>query len=295
MFSSTTATPSMVPQFPRPSESHINSGESTNHAEDLPVYSANPAYESVPHSQDITRRVVKDHEKKVKRDLREAQKAEIECAKIKQLLPEIYAQLAAACDAPRPVRQRTGPAALRQQEEEQGVEIKFTSRSIDRKALRQYLPLLLADYQRQVEAEQSSTASQEEPSVHLHRSMTEPVLEHETLLQHQDTLETTAARPSLLHAVTTSQARYYDPDRMSVTPGYFDGYTQKIYFSKKFVNLWKKKANGKRENLASGIAMVLIGMKLGLPIFDLVTFTAIDLPRLALQSLTGKQTLKFRD
>lgn len=293
MFSSVATASVMAHQYSRGTGPDRSSADSTNHVEDLPVYSVNPAYETVPHPENLTRRVVRDHEKKVKRDLRDAQKAEVECAKIRKLLPEIYAQLTTACDSPRPIRQRTGPAALRQQEEEQGVEIKFTSRAIDRKALRQYLPLLLADYQRQLEAE--GGANQEEPSVLLHRSRTEPTPDHETLLQHQDTVDSGPSHPPLLHSVTTSQTRYYDPDRMSVTPGYFDGYTQKIYFSKKFVGLWKKKANGKRENLASGIAMVLIGMKLGLPIFDLFTFTAIDLPRLALQSLTGKQTLKLRD
>lgn len=270
--------------------------------DDLPAYSANPAYVSVPHPADVTRRVVKNHEKKVKKDLKEAQRAEVQCARIKKILPEIYAQLTAACDEPRVARERTGPAAFRQESEETGVEISFISRGIDQKALRQYLPILLADYQRQMEMAgtanpepTTSTVRAQDPT--LSRSVTAPELSHEDLADGEVRGDAEGpSRPALLHhSATTSQVRQYDPDRMSVTAGFFEGYTQKIYFSRKFANLWKKKENGKRENLASGIAMVLVGLKLGLPIFDLVTFAAIDCPRLALQGITGKQTLKLKD
>lgn len=258
------------------------------------MYSENPEYESVPVSSQVTRKAVKDHEKRVKQDIKDAHLAEIQIARIQKILPQIYDQLSIAVDAPRRARDLTGPAALRRRQEDEGVEISFKSRGIDQKALRRYLPVLLAEYQRQVDSgeiiHQSQTtgpvtspdASAESPEFQeLSRSLTDATL-----------VEQSTSRPTLQHAATTS--RIYNPDKMKVTAGYFEDYTQKIYFSKKFINLWKKK-DGKRENLASGVAMVLIGIKIGLPIFDLFTFAAIDVPRLALQRITGKQTLKMAD
>lgn len=122
------------------------------------------------------------------------------------------------------------------------------------------------------------------------RSNTEPVREREGSV----TEGGSSQYPPLTHAATIIAVRRYDPDRMSVSAEYFEDYTQKIYFSKQFLKLWKKK-DGKRENLAGGIAMILIGLKLGLPIFDLFTFVALDVPRLALQGITGKHTLKMKD
>lgn len=266
--------------------------------EDLPTYSEHPEYTTAPLPQNLTRRVVKDHEKRVKQDLKEAYNTEIQCAKIKQILPQIYEQLTAAVDAPRAARSTTGPAALRTVQEDAGIEISFKSRGIDQKALRDYLPALLADYQRQ-RAEEDITRDMTDRTrtmAHpLSRAATDSELVHDYQMRPETELgDAQSSRPILQHANTTGIVRHYDPDRMTVKAGYFEEYTQKIYFSKKFADLWRKK-NGRRENIASGIAMVLVGVKLGLPLFDLITFVALDVPRLTLQGITGKQKLKLKD
>lgn len=270
--------------------------------EDLPTYSEIPEYSAAPIPQNVARRVVKNHEKKVKQDLKDAYNTEVQCERIKAILPQIYAQLTTALDSPRISRSRTGPAAYRNEPEETGIEINFKSRGIDQKALREYLPALLADYARQVSDGEPSGAN---ATTQLATIRSQPLSRVTTAISSTDEQgqlnsgpigESSAqSRPSLSHANTTGSVRNYDPDRMTVKAGYFENYTQKIYFSKRFVDLWKKKNNGKREDLASGIAMILVGVKLGLPLFDLITFVALDVPRLTLQGITGKQKLKFRD
>lgn len=260
--------------------------------EDLPTYTEVPEYSKGPIPLHVTRKVVKNHEKKVKQDLKEAYNTEVQCARIKAILPQIYARLTAELDRPRVTRTTTGPAAYRSAQEVPGIEVNFKSRGIDQKALRDHLPALLADYARQVSGQEpgnnSANLSDDTDSHPLSRNASEAEVEAQ--------IEATSARPPLRHASTSSSLLNCDPDRLSVKAGYFEAYTQKIYFSKRFVDLWRKDHNsGKREDLASGIAMVLVGVKLGLPLFDLITFAVLDVPRLTLQGITGKQKLKIRD
>lgn len=279
-----------------------NSAHGDSVHEDLPIYSAQPEYASVPHDEQLVRSAVKVHEKKLKRDLAQAKRAEIQCERIKKILPQIYEQLNEAVNRPRSQRIRTGPAALRRQEDlDSGIEICFKSRGIDQQALRDYLPVLLSDYQRQMEAEETSDTVGHSAdmitnsnTIDRTRSAPEPYHNSDGLLQSEGLLANTR-QESLTQTRTAGATRYYDPERLSVEAGYFERYSQKIYFSKNFVNLWKKKESGKRDNLASGIAMVLVGMKIGLPMFDLFTFAILDVPRLALQGITGKQKLKLQD
>ena len=84
--------------------------------------------------------------------------------------------------------------------------------------------------------------------------------------------------------------------RISVQRSYFNAYTQKIYFSRRYVDMWRKKdpQTGRREALPGAIAMLIVGAKVGLPLFDLVTFAVLDLPRLAMQGITNQHIMSVR-
>lgn len=265
--------------------------------DDLPSYSENIEYEEHLLPQDIARKAVKNHEKKVKCDLKAAQNADIQREKIKRILPRIYDQLNFAIANPKAPKERTGPAAYRQETDpDTGVEITFHCKGITQKALRLYLPALLAEYQRErhlqdIADHQAHEEAQSSPGL-LRRATTEQ--SHNPVATSGD--ETLTPQMTARQDVFSSVAGpgVYDAGRMSVSAAFFEDYTQKIYFSRKFLALWKKKESGKRENIASAIAMILVGLKLGLPFFDLMTFVAIDCPRLALQGITGRQKLKLQ-
>ena len=230
--------------------------------EQLPSYSANIEYEAATLPADVTRRAVKTHEKKIQRDLKSAKKVEEQCAKIKQILPDVYKQLTEAVEKSKIPKEVTGPAALRQPKNT--VTVKFSCKGIDQDALRDYLPVLLADYQRQVQVEAASSSAQDA----------------QTVLNTEEEVTETQSVPSRLN-----------PDKMVVSASFFDDYVQKIYFTKKFADLFRKNEQGKRDNLFIGFAVVAVGLKIGLPLFDLFTFVGIDCPKLALQKMTGKQLL----
>jgi hypothetical protein len=67
---------------------------------------------------------------------------------------------------------------------------------------------------------------------------------------------------------------------------------QKISSSKRFVGMLKKDDAGER-HVGLGLCLILFGVKLGLPLLDVITWAAMDLPRLALQGTSGKQKLKL--
>ena len=259
-------------------------------AEDLPTYSETMTYEEKDHPRDVARRAVKNHEKRVKQDMRIAEKDAIDCARIEKLIPEIYDQLSNAVAKPIRDGHITGPAALRPVEES-GIEIEFKCKNIDQKALRKHLPRLLAEYQQRILAEargEAPVSPQDEDDVlfQLNRPRAESV--DYTALNANPPRD-----PMLARRASTSSTTLLgmNPDRMAISAGYFESYTPKIYFSRKFIALWKKKEDGSRDNVLSGIAMVLVGIKFGLPLFDLVTFAGIDCPRLFMQNVTGRQKL----
>lgn len=83
--------------------------------------------------------------------------------------------------------------------------------------------------------------------------------------------------------------------RISVERSWYNACTQKIYFSRRYANMWRKQPNtGRRDSLPSAIAMLIVGCKVGLPLFDVITFTMLDLPRMAMQGITHEHTMSIR-
>ncbi|ORY79074.1 hypothetical protein BCR37DRAFT_382060 [Protomyces lactucae-debilis] len=272
--------------------------------EALPRYTENPAYESTAPPQDVTRQAVRRHEYKVKEDLKRQAKDLAACEKIRPYLPALYAQLMRAVERGQSSQASVGPAALRSAHlrEPVGVDITFKLRGIDQKALRRNLPRLLVEYAAAqdviAQTELATAAAAAAASAdRLHDgSMSDaagaPLLHAQTAPA--STLMHESERPAALHrAATTFQSRIHDADRLQVEGLFFDKYIQKIYFSKRFVGMFRKNELGERQ-VGLGLAFIVFGSKLGLPLCDVITYAALDLPRLALQGITGRQKLTLR-
>ncbi|BFZ53293.1 hypothetical protein PYCC9005_000316 [Savitreella phatthalungensis] len=302
---------------------------------------APPAYtadDTEAHKPAVKAKALRKHEKKMSNALKEAERVRKAKERIRELLPQLYAQLESTVyKPPKQKRTRRSPFAHPENEIEQDnpdkfIDIRFKLRGVDPEMLDKYLPRMFAAYCKQVEMT-GIRASRD-------LALTQPAHPAADLLQQFDEFPLTSEQgptnptyeadeaafgePSELSRLSSSSTALPEPEgiptdrahsldlrvppqstyisgqrikssRIRVQPRFFDDFTTKVYFSRRFVDMWKKRpATGKRDGLPAAIAMVLIGVKVGLPLFDVLTFALLDVPRIALQSITAQHTMSIR-
>ena len=302
---------------------------------------APPAYTAddvETHKPAVKAKALRKHEKQMSKALSEAERTRKAKERIRELLPQLYAQLESTVySPPKQKRKRRSPFAhppgLEEQNTNKFIDIRFKLRGVCPNMLDKYLPRMFAAYCKQVEMagirasrdlamtqNPISEADLPEPSEHL----LSLAAEQDVATPGYEADEVSFGEPSELSRLSSASTALPEPERIPtdrahsldlrappqstyisgqrikssrirVQPRFFDDFTTKVYFSRRFVDMCRKRpATGKRDGLPAAIAMVLIGVKVGLPLFDVLTFALLDVPRIALQAATAHHTMSIR-
>lgn len=204
---------------------------------------------------------MKIHERKVAKSLEGARKEKEAMEEVEALLPLVRKKLEKA------LRSRDMASGKgRRGKDRHEINLTFTSR-ISQEVLKKHLPLLLASAMAPAPPTFSSSSATSD-------------MDLSPTYTRQSTSTTLAPTDSATSS--NSELRY---GKVSVSATFFEKMTPKVYMSPWF------KAQCET-SYAAAIAIVLVGSKLGLPIWDILSFGVLDLPRILLQRGSGLQRLK---